>query len=174
MATPFVGQIQMFAFNYSPAGWAKCDGQLIPINQNQALFSLLGTTFGGDGKTTFALPDLRGRTSYHFGNGNGLTPAALGQKGGAKNATLVAAQLPSHSHNYKISCNNAEGSTPNPSNAFPAPSDEDDYSTTKSDSTNMMETVTTNTGNGQSFGTQGPYLTVNFCIALQGVYPPRT
>lgn len=173
MATPYVGQIQMFAFNFPPQGWAKCDGQLLPINQNEALFSVLGTTYGGDGKTTFGLPDLRGRTSYHAGNGAGLTAAALGQKGGTNSATLAVAQLPSHTHNYKISCNNSEGSTTNPSSAFPAPSDEDDYSTAKSDNTSMMETVTSNSGNGQSFGTQGPYLAVNFCIALQGIYPSQ-
>lgn len=173
MATPYIGQIQMFAFNFPPRGWAKCDGQLLPISQNNALYSVLGTTYGGDGKTTFGLPDLRGRTSYHVGNGTGLTAATLGQKGGASSATLATAQLPSHTHDYKISCNNDAGSTSNPSNAFPAPSDEDDYSTTKSDNTSMLETVTANSGNGQSFGTQGPYLAVNFCIALQGVYPSR-
>src|SRR5580658_742842 len=98
MGTPYVGEIRMFGFGFAPQGWALCNGQLLPINQNQALFSLLGTTYGGDGRTTFALPDLQGRVPIHMGQGAGLSPYVMGQVGGVENVTLTIAQIPAHTH----------------------------------------------------------------------------
>src|SRR4026207_25334 len=111
MSQPFMAEIKIISWNYPPKGWAFCNGQLLPINQNQALFSLLGTTYGGDGRTTFALPDLRGRLPQHWGNGQGLSNYALGQKTGTETVTLTAAQIPAHTHMLTPGCNNAVANT---------------------------------------------------------------
>ncbi|TWT81903.1 Phage Tail Collar Domain protein [Planctomycetes bacterium CA13] len=172
MSEPYLGQIQMFGFNFPPRGWAQCDGQTLPISQNSALFSLLGTIYGGDGRTTFQLPDLRGRAPEHQGQGPGLPNAPIGGRNGAVTHQLTVQQLPSHSHNFRVDCNTDEGSTDNPQGAYPGPSNEDVYSPSKDDKMGGMTTDAT--GNGSAFDIRGPRLTVNFCIALQGIFPSRS
>lgn len=162
----------MFGGNFAPRSWAFCDGQLLPIAQNSALFSLLGTTFGGDGRTTFGLPDLRGRIAMHAGAGPGLQDHRLGTKGGAASHTLTAAQMPAHTHEVKPKCNAEGADTDDPSNKFPGVANENIYHGT-ADST-MLATPSSSAGGGQSFSIQNPYLTINFLIALQGVYPSRS
>lgn len=164
---PFIGQIVLFAGNFAPRSWAFCDGQLLAISQNTALFSILGTTYGGDGRTTFALPDLRGRVPVHAGTGPGLPTYQLGSKGGNVQTTLVLANLPAHTH--EISGSNAPGTTRNPAGAFPAVSAEDAYGT---GSPSAMASAGS-AGNQQSFSNQPPYLAVNYIIALFGTFPSR-
>ncbi len=164
---PFLGQIVMFAGNFAPRGWAFCDGQLLPISQNQALFSILGTTYGGDGRTTFALPDLRGRVPMHQGRGPGLSDRRLGQKGGQETVTLTTNQLPSHNHSLNISSND-HGQKPSSSQVLgPSAFDDNPDVTLKSSSIG-------NTGGGQPHNNVQPFGCVNFIIALQGVFPSRS
>ncbi len=164
---PFLGQIVMFAGNFAPRGWAFCDGQLLPISQNSALFSILGTTYGGDGRTTFALPDLRGRVPVHQGNGPGLSDRRLGSKGGAETVTLNTNQIPSHNHSLNIS-NNNHGQKPNSSQVLgPSAFDDDPSVTLKSSSIG-------NSGGGQPHNNMQPFGCVNFIIALQGTFPSRS
>ena len=169
---PFIGEVRMFAGNFAPSGWAKCDGQLLSIAQNTALFSLLGTTYGGDGETSFALPDLRGRAPIHQGNGPGLPSVSWGQKGGAANFTLTANQIPSHSHS--VTAVAADGDSSSPANNYPAQTKtlDPEYATggvTSSMNANMIG----NTGGGQSVNHRSPYNTVTFIIALVGIYPSQ-
>lgn len=173
MAEPFLGQIKMFGGNFAPRGYAFCDGTILPISQNQALFSLLGTTYGGDGRTTFALPDLRGRLPVHEGTGTGLTPRPLGAKGGAEAVTLNAAQLPAHSHAAR--CVTPAGNTNDAAGAVWA----DDagvssgtYSTATPNAT-MASSAISNAGGNQAHTNVQPFLCVNFIIALQGIFPSR-
>lgn len=172
MSEPFLAQITMFGGNFAPRGWSLCDGQLLPISQNTALFSLLGTTNGGDGRTTFALPELRGRFPMHAGNGPGLSVRRLGQKGGSETHNLVANQLPAHSHPFTVPCNNGTGNADNPEGAYSAPTGEDVFA----DSTNaqMGAGKTGNIGANQAVNHIPPFLCVNFIIALQGVFPSRS
>ena len=175
---PFLAQIIMFGGNFAPRGWALCDGQLLPINQYQALFSLLGTTYGGDGRTTFALPELRGRAPVHSGQGPGLTDRRLGSKGGTETNTLVTANMPSHNHNPQLRAESAAGSSGNPTNnllgvvttgadiyAPPVPAAE----------VNMSGDgiVSSNVGNSTAVNNMMPYQAVNYIIALQGTFPSR-
>lgn len=176
MAEPFLGQIVMFGGNFAPRGWALCDGQLLPIASNAALFSILGTTYGGDGRTTFGLPDLRGRSPMHAGNGPGLTPRQLGSKSGSETTTLLLNNLPSHNHTgqvqLKASGNPADTDNPTGSNLGIANA----YSTQPAsvDMAADAGTVTvSNTGGGQPFNNVHPYQAVNFIIALQGIFPSR-
>ncbi len=171
MSDPFIGQIQAFGFNFAPRNWAKCDGQLLPISQNQALFSLLGTIYGGDGRTTLALPDLRGRAPIHQGNGPGLSSRTIGQKGGAETHTLTAAQMPNHFHGVQVT--SEVGDQTSPTNAKPATAN-DGESNYSASNENTVANSTTNTGGNQSHNNMPPYLVINFCIALQGVYPSRS
>ena len=170
---PFLGQIQAFGFNFAPRGWANCDGQLLPIAQYQALFSLLGTTYGGDGRTTFALPDLRGRTMLHEGNGPGLTPRPIGQKSGAENTTLTAANLPAHSHPVAIPVNTGNASSEEPGGNVLASSGANLYAAAPSPGAAYQAFNTGNAGSSTAFNNMQPYLVVNICIALQGIYPSR-
>ena len=169
---PFIGLIVMFGGNFAPRGWALCDGQLLPINQYSALFSILGTTYGGDGRTTFALPDLRGRVPIHEGTGPGLSPYDLGQKGGSETVTLTTNQIPAHSHNFELG---STGSTPAGSGSFLGNVTGTNliYNGTKSGNT-LNSGAIHNTGGGQSHNNIQPYLAVNFIIALQGTYPSRS
>jgi microcystin-dependent protein len=170
MAEPFLGQIMMVGFNFAPRSWAECDGQILPINQNQSLYSLLGTTYGGDGRTSFALPDMRGRVPLHYGQGPGLTDRTLGEKPGEERHVLNLAEMPSHSHQARFS--NAEGETDSPVNAVPAQSGDNLYHS----ATNLVSArsgTITNTGAGQSHENMQPFLVIKFCIALQGLFPPR-
>lgn len=167
---PFIGQIQAFGFNFAPQGWAKCDGQLLPISSNTALFSLLGTTYGGDGRTTFGLPDLRGRSIVHAGNGPGLSNINLGQKSGEEQVTLSINNMLAHNHTVAVS--NEDGEESDPTNrviAANAASFNDDASgaTLKN---NSVSTV----GGSQAFGIRSPFIGINVCIALVGIYPSRS
>ena len=167
MAEPFLSEIRLMSFVFAPRGWALCNGQLLPINQNQALFSLLGTTFGGDGRVNFSLPDMRGRTPIHVGNGH-----TLGERGGEQSHTLSIAELPTHTHALTASRNNATTSTPN-TNVVMAQASIDMYRSPTS--LGAMEPASVaNTGGSQAHLNMQPYLTLSFCIALQGIFPSAT
>lgn len=166
MAQPFIGQIRTFAFGFAPRGWAQCNGQLLPINQNQALFSLLGTTYGGNGTTNFALPNLQGRTPLHFGTGPGLSPRTLGEVAGSEAVTLTSAHLPAHTHT--VSANTATPTSGTPANNLWA---QGNYSA--SGGSAMAAGDISNTGGNQPHPNLSPYLVLNFCIALQGIFPSR-
>ncbi len=172
---PFIGQIIMFGGNFAPRGWALCDGQLLPISQNSALFSILGTTYGGDGRTSFGLPDLRGRTPIHAGTGPGLTQRRLGERGGTQSHMLTIGQLPSHNHRMKVHAD--EGTHSIPTNGYLSKTGSgapDFYQNSKVTPTEELAgDAIQATGNGQSFSIMQPYNTVNFIIALTGVFPSR-
>ncbi|MGJ8725470.1 MAG: phage tail protein [Roseibacillus sp.] len=175
---PFIGQIQPFGFNFAPRGWAHCDGQLIAISSNSALFSLLGTIYGGDGRTTFALPDLRGRAPIHMGSGAGLTPRSIGQKSGLENVTLTTPQIPSHSHsaNGTIKCSTNAGDEDSPQNHYSAAhaGDENYSSSTNENMASQGVSVTVGSaGGGLAHTNMQPYLVINWCIALIGIFPSR-
>jgi microcystin-dependent protein len=171
MSEPFVGEIRMFGFGFAPQGWALCNGQLLPISQNQALFSLLGTTYGGDGRTTFALPDMQSRMPVCQGQGPGLSSYPEGQAGGAETVTLAAAQMPGHTHPVKAS-SSAAGSD-QPGGRALARSASHIYTAEPDTSTVLNADMLGGTGGGQPHGNIQPYLAVNFCIALTGIFPPR-
>ncbi len=172
---PFVAEIRIFPFNFAPKGWAFCDGQILPLSQNTALFSLLGTTYGGDGKSNFALPNMQGNAPMHPGQGPGLSLHDLGETGGSDTVTLLESEIPGHSHTMTAftavgnrltpqanSISRETGATTYLTNA-PAPP-----------TVNMSDSAVTPAGGDQPHNNLQPYLTLNFCIALQGVYPPRT
>lgn len=164
MAEPFLSEIRLFSFNFPPKGWAFCNGQLLPINQNQALFALLGTTYGGNGQTTFALPDLRGQAPIHVGNGH-----ALGENAGSTNVTLTQQQMPEHLH--LLNATNNSGSTANPNGAFPGAFNNGYQAPTQL--TTLHPESVSNVGGSQPHNNMMPYLVLNFCIALQGIFPSR-
>jgi microcystin-dependent protein len=168
---PFLGQIQAFGFNFAPRGWAKCDGQLLSISSNTALFSLLGTMYGGDGRTTFGLPDLRGRSMLHSGNGPGLTNITQGQKSGAENHTLTDAQIPTHAHAVKVAVNTAPGDESSPTSTIA--SSANGFSEDATANSFLGGVSSSNVGGGQAFNMRNPYLGINVCIALQGIFPSR-
>jgi len=168
---PFIGQIQAFGFNFAPRGWAMCEGQLLPISQNTALFSLLGTTFGGDGRTTFGLPDLRGRSIVGMGNGPGLSSISWGERGGAENHTLSVAQMPNHNHSVQVQVNTGAGSEPDPT-GFIA-NEPNGFAEDATANAHLGGVTEASVGGGQSFGIRSPYLGINVCIALQGIFPSR-
>ncbi len=174
MSTPFIGEIKMFAGTFAPRGYALCDGQLLAVSQNDALFSLLGTTYGGDGRTTFGLPDLRGRVPIHAGSGPGLTPRHLGVKTGAENVTLTTQQIPSHTHT--LTASTAAGGESSPNNAQPAQSTSAVY---LKDPIAMAVVDLDNpsiapVGGSQQHTNMQPFQCINFIIALQGIYPSRS
>jgi microcystin-dependent protein len=173
MSQPFVGQIIAVGFNFAPAGWALCQGQLLPIDQNQALFSLLGTTFGGNGTTTFGLPDLRGRGALGMGQGPGLGSYVLGQAAGVESATLAGAQIGSHVHGLSAA---ATATTPTPSSSVvlgtPAAATPI-YATGGTGATLTAGAVSTTPGGGQPHENRQPSLTVNYIISLFGVFPSQ-
>lgn len=187
-ADPLLGEISIFAGNFAPRGWALCDGQLLPISQNTALFSILGTTYGGDGRTTFALPDLRGRAPIHPGTGPGLSTRRLGQRSGTEYNLLTTQQIPSHSHNATgtIMASSDEGTTSNPTNNFPASpiyqidratkSPINAYSTQANVkmSTKSVQVTIDNTGSNQAINNMQPFECINYIIALQGIFPSRS
>jgi len=166
MAEPFLSEIRLMSFVFPPKGWALCNGQLLPINQNQALFALLGTTFGGNGQTNFALPDLRGRTPIHVGSGH-----TLGERGGEQAHTLSIAELPTHTHVVNASTSN--GNTPLPSGSVLADSPAQLYCP-PSNLVALPSGTVTNTGGSQAHLNMQPFLTLSFCIALQGIFPSPT
>ncbi|MCZ4318149.1 tail fiber protein [Aequorivita viscosa] len=167
---PFLGEIVMFGGNFAPRGWALCDGQLLPISQNQALFSLLGTTYGGDGRTTFALPELRGRVAMHAGAGPGLSPRPLGQKSGVENVTLTTAQIPAHNHAVVLNAKE-EGDKDNPNGAYIAGDGTNAFGATSDIA--MAAPQVGNTGGSQDHNNLQPFQCVNYIIALQGIFPSR-
>ena len=170
MADPFVAEIRIFPFNFAPRGWAFCDGQLLPIPQNTALFSLLGTTYGGNGATTFALPDIQGRAVLQHGQGPGLSDRMLGESAGEPNVTLLESEIPNHSHGLRASGEDNDASSPagahwgGLSRVYAAPTGLEP----------MDPNAITPAGGDQPHNNMMPYLTLNFCIALQGVFPPRS
>lgn len=173
MADPFVAEIRIFPFNFAPKGWAWCDGQLLPLSQNTALFSLLGTTYGGDGKSTFALPDLQGRAAMHPGQGPGLSLHDLGETGGSETVTLLESEIPSHSHAMSVS--SQVGLENIPTGQKPAAGDGVNlYGPANSNLVAMAPQALSPAGGDQPHNNMMPYLTFFFCIALQGVFPPRT
>jgi microcystin-dependent protein len=163
MAEPFLSEIRLMSFNFAPKGWALCDGQHLPINQNQALFSLLGTTFGGDGRVDFALPDLRGRAPIHVGSGH-----TLGERGGEAAHTLSIAELPTHAHAAMAST--SDGNSTIPTNNVLADSPSQLY-TAPGALTSILPGAVGQTGGGQAHLNMQPFLTLTFCIALQGIFP---
>lgn len=170
MSEPFVGEIRMFAGNFAPRGWAFCDGQLLAVSQNDALFSLLGTIYGGDGRTTFGLPDLRGRIPIHAGHGPGLSERRLGAKGGEEKVTLTVNQLPSHGH--PMTAANVPADRREPVGLSPAQAEGDVY-TDQQDPQNFNSQAITNTGGSRSHTNLMPFLCVHFIISLVGIYPSR-
>ena len=169
MAEPFLSEIRMFSFRFAPQGWALCNGQLIPVNQNQSLFALLGTTYGGDGSTNFALPDLRARLPIHRGAG-----FFLGQRGGSQTHTLTQAQMPAHFH-FLVADNSppaADGQNPTPSRRLSRSNPGTLYGAAAS-LVAMSPAAVSSVGGGQAHSNMQPFLTVSFCIALQGIFPPR-
>jgi microcystin-dependent protein len=171
MADPFVAEIRIFPFNFAPKGWARCDGQLLPLSQNTALFSLLGTTYGGDGKSNFALPDLQGRAPMHPGQGPGLSLHDLGETGGSEIVTLLESEIPSHSHG-------ARGSTDDDDSTTPVGHSYGNLSTVYAPAASALAPMAPDAlalaGGNLPHNNMMPYLTFFFCIALQGVFPPRT
>ena len=168
ISDPTLAEISMFGGNFNPRLWANCDGQLLSINSNQALFSLLGTTYGGDGRTTFGLPELRGRVAVHTGSGPGLTPRQMGQRSGSETNTLTIAQLPSHGHAINA---RDEGTTDDPTGAFIAGDGTNAFGS--SSNVVMSNAAVANNGGGQAVNNMQPYMVVRFIIALQGVFPSR-
>ena len=171
MSEPFLGEIRMFGFGFAPQGWAQCNGQLLPISQNTALFSLLGTTYGGDGRTTFALPDMQSRVPVCQGQGPGLSSYAEGQAGGAETVTLAATQMPGHTHPVKASSSAADSDQPG--GRALARTASHSYTAQPDTSTVMNANMLGDTGGSQPHNNIQPYLAVNFCIALTGVFPAR-
>jgi microcystin-dependent protein len=171
VSEPFVGEIRMFGFNFPPQGWALCDGQLLSISQNAALFSLLGTTYGGDGESTFALPDLRSRVPVSQGQGDGLSSYAEGQAGGTETVTLAAAQMPAHTH--AVSASSSPAASERPAGRVLARSPDHSYIPEPDTDTVMNAKMIGAAGNSQPHDNIQPYLALNFCIALQGVFPAR-
>lgn len=168
---PFIGEVQWFAGNFVPRGWAGCDGQLLSINENQALFSILGTTYGGDGRNTFALPDVRGRTILHAGRGPGLSDRRLGAKSGTETVTLNANQMSNHTHTLRASSGSATAVAP-AGNVLASPGRTRLYDSGAAN-TNMNAGAITSTGGNQPHNNMQPYNTLTCIIALQGVFPSR-
>ena len=175
MADPFVAEIRIFPFNFAPHGWAWCDGQLMPLSQNTALFSLLGTTYGGDGKSTFALPDLQGRAPMHPGQGPGLSLHDLGETGGSETVTLLESEIPAHTHTLRSSAEDADADNPSPSNPTGGSAGVSLYlSPNPAIASQLSPQALAPAGGDQPHNNLQPYLTFYFNIALQGVFPPRT
>jgi microcystin-dependent protein len=170
MADPFVAEIRIFPFNFAPTGWAMCDGQILPISQNTALFSLLGTTYGGDGKTTYALPDLQGSAPMHPGQGQSLHD--LGETGGSDTVTLLASEIPAHSHSLIASRSDANSQSPVGQLPAVGVGGIAIYAAPGA-VTSLAPAALTPQGSSSPHNNLMPYLTLNFCIALQGVFPPR-
>ena len=171
----YIGEIRLFSGNYAPKDWALCNGQILQIAQNTALFSILGTYYGGDGKTTFGLPNLQGSAPMHWGNGPGLTPRTIGEKGGSATVTLTTAQLPAHTH--AVSGINSAGNQTSPAggdwatgNARPAPS----LYSNAAPNTTLNPAAVSASGGGQAHNNMSQYLAVNYIICLKGYYPARS
>jgi microcystin-dependent protein len=174
MADPFVGEIRMFAFNFPPTGWAYCNGQLMPISQNTALFSILGTFYGGDGKSTFALPDLQGRVPLHQGQGQGLVQRFLGEESGTEAVTLLSSEMPAHNHQMQAhALDGGDVQLPSAQSLFAASVGGKVYQPTPTPGKVLALQALAPVGGDQPHNNLQPYLALNFCIALQGIFPPR-
>lgn len=171
MSEPYVGEIRMFAGNFAPRGWAFCDGQLLAVSQNDALFSLLGTIYGGDGRTTFGLPDVRGRVPVHQGTGPGLSPRRLGLKAGLEYETITTNQLASHSHDFTANTELANGQSP--ADKVVAQGTGVNFYREEAQNANMASDMIAHTGGSQSHVNLMPTLCVHFIIAMFGIYPSR-
>lgn len=171
MSDPFIAEIRIFAGNFAPRSWAFCNGQLLPISQNTALFAIIGTTYGGDGRTTTALPNLQGRAPMHPGRGPGLTTRRLGEKAGSEAVELSVAQIPSHTHGVRAT--NGVATTGDPSGNALANTGTSSHYGPLTDPESMAGQVIGTTGAGAAHNNMQPYLTLNFIIALQGVFPSR-
>ena len=171
MSEPFIAEIVMFAGNFAPRGWAFCQGQIMSIAQNTALFSLLGTTYGGNGQTTFALPDLRGRVPVGTGQGPGLSSYTLGQQSGSESVTLVPTQLPAHSH--QVLCSSDDATSGDPSGNFPSAFPQKIYANASTPGKTMANGMIGLAGSSQPHTNIQPYLAINFIIAIEGIYPSR-
>jgi len=174
MSAPFVAEIRIFPFNFAPKGWAQCNGQLLPLSQNTALFSLVGTFYGGDGKSTFALPNMMGNVPIHQGQGNGLSEYFLGQTGGSENVSLLESEIPSHNHSVQCALQSAAGLTPGPTVVLGKSNGIFAYTLiTNTNIVSMSPNAIAPTGGDLPHNNMMPYLALNFCIALQGIFPPR-
>jgi microcystin-dependent protein len=170
---PFVAEIRIFPFNFAPKGWAFCDGQILPISQNTALFSLLGTTYGGDGKSNFALPNMQGNAPMHPGQGPGLSLHDLGETGGSDTVSLLESEMPAHSHGWMAS--NADSNSQSPvAQLFAGGVGGISMYAAPASITQLSPSALTPAGGDQPHNNMMPYLTLTFCIALQGVFPPRS
>jgi len=172
MSEPFIGEIRVFGFNFPPIGWATCAGQLLPISQNTALFSILGTYFGGDGRSNFALPNLQGNVPLHVGSGSGLTPRTVGETGGAPQVTLTQVEMPAHAHS--ANCHSGNGTSYGPANNVWATDAGGGSEYAAAPNTTMAANALSVTGGSQAHNNMQPYLAMNFCIALQGIFPSRS
>ncbi len=174
MSEPFLGEVRLFGFTFAPRGWANCDGQLLPISQNNALFALLGTTYGGDGQTTFGLPDLRGRYPMHTGQGPGLSSRPMGQEGGQELVTLTTNEMPGHGHVTVLKARDANATSTDPANAGLSVAREDTYGTV-GDLVDMEagSVDVGNTGGSQPHNNMPPFLAMRWCIALVGIFPSQ-
>jgi microcystin-dependent protein len=171
MTDQFVAEIRMVGFNFAPTGWAQCDGQLLPISQNTALFSLLGTFYGGDGKSTFALPDLQGASPIDWGQGQGLSNYDLGQMGGTSSVTLIESEIPAHSHTARATTGPADVSSPTPTTALARSTGGSGYAVAGGGTQQMDPSAIAPTGGSLPHNNLMPYLVLNFCIAMQGIFP---
>lgn len=172
MSEPFIGEIKILPYTFAPKGWAYCNGQLLAISQNQALFSILGTTYGGNGINNFALPNLQGRVPLHAGTGPGLTPRSLGEASGSGAVSLTVSQIPFHTHT--LSVGNVPGTQRNVNNAYPAQAGSlESYQENTTPLVPMNAAAVANTGGGQPHTNMQPYLGINYCIALVGIFPSR-
>lgn len=171
---PFVAEIRIFPFNFAPKGWAFCDGQLLPLSQNTALFSLLGTTYGGNGKSNFALPNMQGNAPMFWGQGPGLSLYDIGETGGSETVSLLESEMPSHNHSLNASIAPATLLSPSSSTSIARSVGGAMYNTTNTLNAPLNANAVAPAGGDQPHNNMMPYLTLNFCIALQGVYPPRT
>jgi microcystin-dependent protein len=174
VSDPFVAEIRIFPFNFAPKGWAFCNGQLLPISQNTALFSLLGTTYGGDGKSTFALPNMQGNAPMHPGQGPGLSLHDLGETGGSQTVTLLQTEIPSHPHGLMAVNQPGEDPAPGPTEALARSVGANLYQTSPANLVQLAPQALGPAGGDQPHNNMQPYLTLNFCIARQGIYPPRS
>ncbi len=172
MSDPFVAEIRIVGFNFPPHGWAFCNGQLLPLSQNTALFSLLGTFYGGNGKSNFALPDFQGRAPIQQGQGPGLSEYFIGEQGGTETVSLLESEIPSHSHSLNASDNPAERNNPG-GNLYAVPDSGFLYASAASMTPMSLQSLATS-GGSQPHNNMPPYLTLNFIIAMQGIFPPRS
>ena len=173
MSDQFLAEIRIFPFNFPPTGWAFCDGQIMPISQNTALFSLLGTTYGGDGKSTFALPDMQGNAPMQPGQGQGLSLRDLGEMSGVESVTLLQTEIPFHTHFLRASPDQGDSTVPSPAFSLAGAIGGNIYASGSPPLTNMAFQALPPAGGGLPHNNMQPYLTLNFCIALQGIFPAR-